>query len=188
MSLRPRTKKIHLLNGDDYSRWLELWEAFQQATLIDSDETQPLRLGQKPVDPAKEAALAHDEFVEEANKRSPVAEIQSIGGFAYEDLIEEHPPREGNQVDAGHGYNTKTFPRALAVASLVSVTGETLPDDAAKLAFLGSLSTGAWRILSQEVINLNTQVADPKPGAQRVIDSLRNQSDDEPSELPDRLG
>lgn len=57
-----------------------------------------------------------------ADEASVVLTFTAVKSDDYDALVEEHPPREGNEDDAKDGVNGVTFPMALMRASISKIT------------------------------------------------------------------
>lgn len=118
----PR-KTITIYEGDDFERLIELQAEVNRTELRALDAAEPSkRFGDDEPDAVAMAKAAFDDFVDEAAERAESWVLETIGWEAWTDLLEEHPAREvdgddGKKVehpdDAGWGFNTKTFGKAL---------------------------------------------------------------------------
>jgi hypothetical protein len=83
----------------------------------ESGET-PRRAGTK----SKANALAreYDAKLSEGEAAAIKVDLREISNMEWQELTDDHPPREGNKRDERLGFNLKTFPNALMRASVVS--------------------------------------------------------------------
>ena len=94
-----------------------------KTVVADAEKHADARAGGKvAIDPelnkrvtAAEKAVADAEAKVDA--ASVVITFTALKAADYDDLLKEHPPREGNELDAMSDYNRETFPDALMVKS-----------------------------------------------------------------------
>jgi hypothetical protein len=69
---------------------------------------------------SKASALAreYDAKLAEAEASAIKVELRELSGMEWQELADEHPPRDGHARDARAGFNLSTFPHALMVASV----------------------------------------------------------------------
>lgn len=168
VQITRRTKTVTLLQGEDDERLQELRvkasELRQRAeklrkaprSALLADETDPALDAEFA---ASEAEREADEFAAEAEARGVEITLRALGRRRWPELLEAHPPREGNDADKRSGANLKTLPDVLVPESIV----EPQMSPGEKTDFLDGLSFGQWDYLALEAWNLNTQAgADPK--------------------------
>jgi hypothetical protein len=130
-----------------------------EAAILDAEAGAEKRAGGKlAIDPglaeekaAKEAAVAEAETA--ADAATVTITFTALKANDYDELLKQHPPREGNQLDAIDDRNNATFPDALMVASATKIEdaeGNLIDMDVADL--LGTLSNGE-RIIACQVAN-----------------------------------
>ena len=100
---------------------------------------------------AAEKAVAEAEA--DVDAASVVVTFTALKAADYDELLKEHPPREGNELDALRDANQATFPDALMLKSATKIEdadGNLVDMDIADL--IGTLSNGE-RILACQVAN-----------------------------------
>jgi hypothetical protein len=119
--------------------------------------------GTVAIDPGlvKEKAAA-EKAVTEAETAADAATVTitftALKANDYDELLKQHPPREGNQLDAIDDRNNATFPDALMVACATKIEdadGNLIDMDAADL--LGTLSNGERIIACQVAGDVNSK-------------------------------
>lgn len=111
--------------------------------------------GKVAIDPELDKAVkAAERAVAEAEDMADAASVTvtftALKAHDYDALMKEHPPREGNQIDAMNDRNESTFPDALMLASATKVEdadGNLIDMDIADL--IGTLSNGERAIACQ---------------------------------------
>ncbi|MCW2785249.1 MAG: hypothetical protein JWP74_1766 [Marmoricola sp.] len=189
--LKPRTRTVKLLQGDEYDRAMELQKAIETVAL---DEIRR-RVGDSEAIGTAKATADFNEFMEAAEARGIQVTLTAMGRKAYRALLNEHPPRivptEDNpsavhEDDAPLGFNIETFGDDLLMPCITSIQtpeGEWEEGDVA--GFIDGLSDGQFNQLFNVALDLNAgQPIDPKVrGAFTVA-----QTSDETSSSPARLG
>lgn len=103
---------------------------------------------------AEKAAAAAEAAVDAA---SVVVTFAALKADAYDELKDRHPPREDNERDAIFGYNEKTFPDALMLASaskkVEDVDGNLIDMDVVEL--IDTMSNGERTLACQVAIDVN---------------------------------
>lgn len=166
----PRTAVVRIYTGDylDRIRHLE-----QRALAAKEAEGDPASQALDEVPEYLTIAEEHDALVKEAEEKAAIdVQLQHIRRRTWRQLVSEHPPREGNRVDARYGVNLVTFRDALVVVDGRTKSGpddegipfstvigpEWLTDD-----HLEDLSDGDFDRLFWTAFELNRgEVADPK--------------------------
>lgn len=145
----------------------ELNTLLEEAMAAQRDEesgVSPQRQGTR----SKAIALArkYDALLAEANEAAINVEIHEISNTEWQQLADEHPPREGDAADKKLGMNAKTFPRALLVASL----GKPAPIDLDEISpvHYTKLERAAWKLHNGDdalplfsLVSLLKQARDP---------------------------
>lgn len=136
----------------------------------ESGET-PRRAGTK----SKANALAreYDAKLTEAEAAGVKVDLREISNMEWQELTDEHPPREGNKRDERVGFNLHTFPNALMRASV----GETDVDlDNLSRVHGSKLEDAAWDLHNgddalpkESMVSLLKQYRDN--GSRRLPDS-----------------
>lgn len=139
----------------------ELAEAKQE---LDAAEAmaEPRAGGKVGVDPAlkkrvkdAEAAVAAAEAAVDA--ASIIITFSALKADAYDALLKEHPPREGNDQDALYDYNRETFPGAVMEASasknVKDADGNLVELDIADV--LATMSAGERTVAAAVALNMN---------------------------------
>ncbi|WP_405475629.1 hypothetical protein [Paenarthrobacter ilicis] len=136
---RPETRVQFCLDGDLKAKHEAVEAEFTEArnrSLADGRLNDPLKaLAQRVADVEDEMRASTVEFVLRGLKRSE-----------WQDLVAEHAPREGNDLDKSYGFNVESLMVAAIPACVVSVVnqaGEVLPFDPAK----------EWDALADEMTN-----------------------------------
>lgn len=121
----PRTRIVELYPGDVEVRLAELREIIA-ADGIDDAPAKPRRNADKPVvRPADAAAEEYDRIVEGAREGALRVALKAVPQRMFDQLRDEHPPREGEKRDESLGANEDTFFWPLIRAALVEpVTDE----------------------------------------------------------------
>jgi hypothetical protein len=124
------------------------------------------RMGGTPkIDPALiEELTAAEASLAEAEAAADEATVQivftALKTGPFDELVKEHPPREGDETDQQFEYNRSTFPDALVRAcatKVVDLDGDEIETD--PLELIDGFSNGE-RITAQNVVNgLNQQAA-----------------------------
>jgi hypothetical protein len=150
--IEPRIWKRTILQGEDEARLAEL------DAEVDRLEVASRRSGGSTE--ALEAALAaRNEFAVEAEGRGVAVTLRAVGRKKWRELVEQNPPREGDEADQKAGINLDTFPESLVPACITGPTmGEGEMDD-----FLDSLSPAQFDTLALAAWSLHKSLgADPK--------------------------
>lgn len=100
--------------------------AAKSATNVASESADKRAGGKVAIDPelnkqvtAAEKAVSAAEA--EVDAASVVITFTALKAHEYDELLKEHPPREGNELDALNDVNQSTFPDALMVASATKI-------------------------------------------------------------------
>lgn len=138
------------------------------------------RLGTGGVSKETKAAAERVRQIEEKIDAADEAfTFEKIGKTRYSEICEEHPPREGNQLDMMVGYNREAVDNAVALESLVDPVFESCTKKACKHescgtweALLRFLGPGEWQVIADAVREVNEAVTTtPKSVlASRVLD------------------
>lgn len=141
-----RSETVTFLRGDDEA---ELRRLREEAARTEADT--PAR---------KKAEKAANDFAVTAEERGERIVMRSVGRKTWRRLLNEHPPRDGNEGDENIGANADTFGEAIVPVCLASPT---FPTDEERDAFLDSLSPAQFGRLEVVAFQLNMSVgADPK--------------------------
>ena len=104
---------------------------------------------------AAEKAVADAEAAVDA--ASIIITFAALKANDYDELLTEHPPREGNDQDPLYGYNLETFPAALMEASasktIKDADGNLVELDIADI--LATMSAGERTVAAAVALNLN---------------------------------
>lgn len=163
-----RTTTLTLYDGDDFERLAELRREADHATALSekAEDEGVRRAGEDEADPelaadARAKQARYDAFVDEAAERATEVRLRAMRGKAFRALMAEHPPRDGNDMDAQYGVNTETFPLPLLVECLESP--ELTPS--ARQEFIEDLADGDYELWWVTAYWLNRgQGGDPKAG------------------------
>ena len=176
-SIKPRSARVVIYQGDDLAHLAELDAAVERAetalrvaeqkakrtaapiTLDEATDEQDLVLVAR--DQHAEAAVIRDAFAEEAEERGVVVVLHAQPRKAWRALMDEHGPREDNDVDKALGVNMGTLPDALLPMS-VDREQSTIEGDLTE--FLESLSDYDYydRLFLQAfALNRGSAMADP---------------------------
>jgi hypothetical protein len=116
---------------------------------IDAELTKRKKAAEKAVADAEKAADA----------ATVTVTFTALKAVDYDELLKEHPPREGNEQDAAADVNNATFPDALMLASASKVEdadGNIVEMDIAEL--LGTLSNGERIVACQAAGEANLRI------------------------------
>lgn len=153
--IEPRIWKHTILQGDDEEQLRELRAAAQRAKA--TSESEPRTLAEE--DPYEAAARAADDFAAEAEERGVTVTLRAVGRKKWRELVEAHPPRDGDEDDKKAGVNLDNFAEALVPACIAGPTfseGE-LTD------FLDALTPAQFDLLALAAWNLHKNLgASPK--------------------------
>jgi hypothetical protein len=139
----------------------ELAEA--NKAVAEAEKTADRRAGGKlAIDPeltkrvkAAEKAVADAEAAVDA--ASVVVTFAALKADAYDELLKNHPPREGNERDTIYDYNGATFPDALMVASaskhVEDASGNLIDIDVVEL--IDTMSNGERTLACQVALDVN---------------------------------
>lgn len=136
-----------------------------EGLIADAEEKADKRAGGKvAIDPelrkrktAAEKAVAAAETA--ADAATVTVTFTALKAKDYDALVKDHPPREGNPIDAGNDRNESTFPDALMLASATKVEdadGTLVDMDIPDL--LDTLSNGERIIACQAAISVNDRI------------------------------
>lgn len=169
--LNPRTHTVTLFQGDDLAHLQSLADTVNAAQRDYDDAREDAKdappagmLDEDPVADAKsaldEAKEAHDAYLADAEPRAIKVVMRALGRKTWRDLVNGHPPREGNEGDKVIGVNDETFGDALVPACIASPVFTTTDE---RDAFLDSLTMAQFRSLYVTAFTLNTvEGATPK--------------------------
>lgn len=159
------TRRVHICLDEDLAMSRAIAEqelaAAEEAVQYAEDHAEKRAGGKVAIDPALvKAKAAAEKAVEaaktEAEKLTVVVTFTALKSEAYDKLLGEHPPREGNEIDAVNEHNVATFPDALMRASATKVTdvdGTLLDTDLPGL--LDDLSNGERIVACQAANSVN---------------------------------
>ncbi len=167
-ALSRRTESIPLYQGDDEAVIADLRETILRLRsrldvarkagpgVLLGGEDDPVAAAERAL---HEAEAEFEAKSSEAIERAVIVVMRALPWERWDDLVEAHPPREGNKVDAHWDWNTKTLPKEAFPEMLVSP--EMAPGEAAD--FFASLSFGNRDVLAYEIQMLNVgRGASPK--------------------------
>ncbi len=171
-----RTSKVTIYPGDSGVRLDELEEQIAAARL--AEKSRKRRVSEKLESDA--LAQQYDDLRDSLAKDAVTVTLQALPRRKFRELVEAHPPREGEGVpetvvesDKRLGVNESTFFDVAVPASVLSVVGF----DGDTLAFLDDLSEPDWRALATHVFGLNNARVDlPK---ESMASAVRQMRDDE---------
>lgn len=181
-TLKPRMRTVSIYQGDDLDRLQQfaddvntLEERLEDAIKAAKDAPPLGMLDGDPVGDVRAALQAakeaHDAYLADAETRAIKAVLHALPRKKYRALVNDHPPRDGNEGDKGLGFNDETFGEVLVPLSLASPTFDTTAE---RDEFLDELSQGQFRLLYIQAFLLNTSNgADPKA----LIDSAPIQAE-----------
>lgn len=170
-TLNPRTHTVVLYQGDDLAVLDRLaGEVNDLRDKVDREARKakgapPRLLGE--ADPVTDASAAcdakeaeHDAALADAKPRAVTIVLRALGRKTFRQLVDAHPPREGNTDDKAAGVNEDTFVEALVPLSIASPA---FASDAERDEFLDSLTYAQFRALYLWAYALNTtEGASPK--------------------------
>jgi hypothetical protein len=131
--------------------------------VVEAEKTADRRAGGKlAIDPeltkrvkAAEKAIADAEAAVDA--ASVIVTFAALKADAYDELLKQHPPREGNDRDALYDYNGAEFPDALMLASaskkVEDADGNLVDMDVAEL--IDTMSNGERTLACQVALDVN---------------------------------
>ena len=153
--IKPRTAVVTIYQGDYLDRIDYLRRQAEAAA--EAEQSGPRRSGQKSE--AMRLAAEHDALVAEANETAVHVKVQALGRKAWRELVDAHPPRDGNDEDKAAGVNEDTFKDALVAASIV----EPEMTEGERVDFLDYMSSVDYDRIYVTAFSLNRVVAaDPK--------------------------
>lgn len=114
MKISRRSRTVKLYQGEYEPRIDELSRALVEA--VDGEQERGKRFGEKSS--AMQLAREHDALVAEADKTAVPVTVWAIGFRDFGRLMDMHEPRPDNEADQRFEVNMRTFPDALAEASL----------------------------------------------------------------------
>lgn len=170
-TIKPRTAKVVIFQGDDLDRLSSLDAAVQRAEVRNAQAEKAAK-SERPrlmhedapaVDVCTlDAAKAdRDEFAAEAEERGVAVVLNALDRKAWRDMTAAHPPRDGEDGDSQFGVNMDTFPDALLPAS---VDRETSTIEGDTVGFLDGLSNYDYYdrlFLAAFALNRGSAMADP---------------------------
>lgn len=153
--IEPRLWKHTILQGDDEEKLRELRAAVQRAK--PSANTPPRTLGEP--DPHEAAVQAANDFADEAEGRGVTVTLRAVGRKKWRELVEAHPPRDGDKEDGKAGVNLDAFAEALVPACIAGPTFS----EGEMADFLDALTPAQFDLLALAAWNLHKNLgADPK--------------------------
>lgn len=165
-SIKPRTERVVIYQGDDIARLRDLDEA---AIKAEADLSAAKRAAKKDgaqdlVDVQQrrdEAVAERDRFAAEAEGRGVVVMLKQLGRKDWRRLRNAHPPREGNSEDEALDCNVDSMPDE-AIPLSIDHDQSTIEGDLDE--FLDSLSTHDYYMrLFNTVLRLNVGGAGVNP-------------------------
>lgn len=161
-----RRGSVMLYPGDVEERIKQFDEALDRAVLEESS-------GGARASSAADAdtiAADRDAFLEESQGRGVRVVLEAITERRVQQLRDSHPPRKGDKLDEGVGFNREDFPAAFVRACVVEpeVTDEQWAE------FVGEASAGRMRDLHEEAERITFGDVDlPKSSAVFALTRLR---------------
>ena len=108
---------------------------------------------------AAEKAVAEAETLVDA--ASVIVTFAALKADAYDELLKQHPPRDGNELDGYSDYNRETFPDALMAASALKhvkdVDGNLVEMDVVDV--IATMSNGERVIACQVSLDVNNRTS-----------------------------
>ena len=125
-SIKPRTARVVIYQGDDLARLAELDAAVERATEAvkrAERDKRPRLMHEGSTVAAVQAELdaaqvARDEFADEAEPRGVCVKMHALRRRAWRDLMREHGPRDAEEQDRALGVNMDTLPDVLLPLSI----------------------------------------------------------------------
>lgn len=168
----PAAEKV-LYDGDDYVVLSEAYRNLAAARARRDAHKGATRGGE--TFGVVEAEIAYNKAEAEAAERATLVRVRAKGRTKFRELLNDHPPRPGNEDDKVEGFDRSTFPDALVAMSLEEPSFDTTAE---RDEWLDSLTDGEIETLFMLAYNLNRgEVADPK-----ALRSPASQSSDATSE------
>ncbi len=190
-SIKPRTARVTIYQGDDLARLAEYDEATTKAEVAlrraerAKSAPGPERLMHETDDAEAavieastefdEAKAARDEFAAEAEARGVVVALHHLPRKEWRRLRNAHPPREGNAEDQAFDCNVDTLPDELFPKS-INLDDSTIDGDLDE--FLESLSSHDYYnrlFMTALALNVGGGGADP---TLRLASASRQNSDE----------
>lgn len=112
---------------------------------LDADAAGPKRASTKSKAPI--VAAEHDAMLAKAEEDAVKVALLELPQSEYQPIADDHPPRQGEPLDAQNGVNMKTFPGALLRAC---VADRELDIDALSPAHFTKLGTAAWNLHNED--------------------------------------
>lgn len=191
--LTPRTETVHLFQGDDYAREIELRAAVESAAV----GAGPKRLNDS--DAVTEAANAYDDFMDGARERATVVTIKVLSRRDWRAVKSQHPPRRGEPVVFTYPDGSqRSEPQPHELDEHFGVNVETVSDDLVPLAvvdgpfisisekdtFLAGLSDPDFEKIAMRALRQNTNVGpDPKMRLGQLLGSTSGETSNPPERL-----
>lgn len=125
-TIKPRTARVVIYQGDDLERLAEMDEAVTQAESeakrVERNAAPRLMHEGDPIKDAQDAAVAkkaeRDQFAAEAEERGVVVVLIARQRLRWRELMRDHPAREDNSDDAVFQVNMDTLPDVLLPESI----------------------------------------------------------------------
>lgn len=140
----PRRSVPLCLRGDLVAEWQDLERRFKQANSAADEDTLASKNSAEAVDLARQMA----DLEEQMRAATRVFRLQAKPRNEWRELLNQHPPREGNEQDAQTDFNRETFPIA-AVAACCIMPKMTVAQ--AERLVEEKLSDGQWNELFAHV-------------------------------------
>ncbi len=126
-SIKPRTARVVIYQGDDLARLSELDEAVARAEeavkRVEREPARPRMMHEADLAVPARAALVkaradRDEFAAEAEVRGVAVHLHALPRRTWRSLMRDHGAREGDEGDKVLGVNMETLPDALLPLSI----------------------------------------------------------------------
>jgi hypothetical protein len=151
---RLPTRSVPLcLRGDLIAEWQDLDRRFKQAEQAADEDT----LASKNSAEAIELSKQMEDLEEQMRAATRTFRLQGLPGSEWRDLLNAHPPREGDEKDAQVEFNRKTF--GVAALAACCVMPKMTVAQAEKLID-GPLTDGQWNTLFAQVYQMHTGTVD----------------------------
>jgi hypothetical protein len=169
----PRQRTIEIYPGDVEETLADLNARI--AAAVAEERPGEKRMGSKPE--ALALAEEFDAVVEGAKDRAVRITIKEVPNVVLRQLVDEHPPRKGNKIDEGYGFNEDAFFPALIRRAWVSPEVEPEQFD----EWVAGCSAHAWNKLCMAAYELATgEVSLPKSSAVSAVRRLRGSDSEQP--------